>query len=113
MEGGTPQESVQVPWSSRIDGPYNKAPVNTADCHHHIYDSRFPVDPSSKLRPGDATVSDYRLLQKRLGIRRNVVVQPSTYGVDNRCMVDALRQFGRVTTRGTAVVSTKVSAPEL
>jgi predicted TIM-barrel fold metal-dependent hydrolase len=26
-----------------------------ADCHHHIYDSRFPVDPSSRLRPGNAT----------------------------------------------------------
>jgi predicted TIM-barrel fold metal-dependent hydrolase len=71
------------------------------------------VDPTASLRPGNATVSDYRLLQKRLGTGRNVVVQPSTYGVDNRCLVDALRGFGRVTTRGIAVVNTKVSDPEL
>lgn len=110
---GEAQQSVRVPWSSGTEPPKNKAPANTADCHHHIYDSRFQVDPSSKLRPGDASVADYRLLQKRLGTTRNVIVQPSTYGVDNRCLVDALRQFGRTTTRGVAVVDTEVSDAEL
>jgi D-galactarolactone isomerase len=49
----------------------------------HIYDSRFPVAPNAKLRPPDATIDDYRLLQKRIGTMRNVIVTPSTYGVDN------------------------------
>jgi len=102
-----------VPWSSGTEPPHHKALANATDCHHHIYDSRFPVDSNAKLRPGDATVSDYRLLQKRLGTRRNVVVQPSTYRVDNRCMVDALRHFGRVTTRGVAVVNTTVPDAQL
>jgi len=109
--GGSVDE--RVPWSSGTEPPRSSAPKNAADCHHHIYDSRFPVDPTAKLRPGNATVADYRLLQKRLGTTRNVVVQPSTYGVDNRCMLDALRQFGRVTTRGIAVVNTDVSETEL
>jgi predicted TIM-barrel fold metal-dependent hydrolase len=89
--------------------PRAKAPANTTDCHHHIYDSRFPADPRAKLRPPNATVADYRLLQKRMGIVRHVIVQPSTYGIDNRCMLDALRQFGPATVRGIAVVNTKVS----
>ena len=86
--------------------------ANAADCHIHIYDSRYPVDPKAKLRPSDASVADYRLVQKRLGTTRVVVVQPSTYGVDNRCMIDALRQFGPAA-RGVAVVNTQVTDAEL
>jgi hypothetical protein len=35
------------------------------DSHHHIYDARYPVDPSAQLQPPDATVADYRALQQR------------------------------------------------
>jgi predicted TIM-barrel fold metal-dependent hydrolase len=78
----------------------------------HIYESRFPVDPKSTLRPADATVADYRLVQKRLGMTRCVLVQPSTYGVDNRCMLEGVRQLGRAA-RGIAVVNPGVSDAEL
>jgi D-galactarolactone isomerase len=88
------------------------APPDAADCHHHIYDHRFPVAPTAKLRPPDALVPEYRLLQQRIGTTRNVVVQPSTYGTDNRCMLDALKQFGP-TARGVAVVNTSVTDDEL
>jgi predicted TIM-barrel fold metal-dependent hydrolase len=87
-------------------------PAHSADCHFHIYESRFPVDPKSTLRPADATVADYRLVQKRLGMTRCVIVQPSTYGVDNRCMLQALAQLGR-DARGVAVVNLGVSDAEL
>ncbi|TDN70838.1 amidohydrolase family protein [Paraburkholderia sp. BL10I2N1] len=82
------------------------------DAHHHIYDSRYPLDPAAQLRPADATVADYRALQQRLGIGRHVVVQPSTYGTDNRCLLDALRQFG-TNARGIASVSDTVTDREL
>ena len=87
-------------------------PANATDVHHHIYDSRFPPDSSAKLRPPDATVADYRLLQKSLGITRHVAIQPSTYGTDNSCLLDALRQFGP-NARGIAVVNPSVSTAEL
>jgi predicted TIM-barrel fold metal-dependent hydrolase len=45
------------------------------------------------------------VLQRRIGIVRHVLVQPSTYGTDNRCLIDALHQFGLATTRGIAVVN--------
>jgi predicted TIM-barrel fold metal-dependent hydrolase len=103
---------MQVPWSGGSEPPKIRVPANSADCHHHIYDSRFPFSPKAVLKPGDATVAEYRLLQKRLGTTRNVVVQPSTYGTDNRCLLDALSQFGP-TARGIAVVNTNVADSEL
>jgi hypothetical protein len=65
-----------VAWSSGTEPAKTKAPPYATDCHHHIYDSRFPVDPNATLKPGDATVADYRLLQNRIGTSRNVVIQP-------------------------------------
>jgi predicted TIM-barrel fold metal-dependent hydrolase len=111
--GANAQSDVHVPWSAGTERPKLQAPPNAADCHHHIYDSRFAADPKAALRPGNASVRDYRLLQKRLGTTRNVIVQPSTYGVDNRCLLDALAQFGTSATRGVAVVNTTVKDNEL
>jgi predicted TIM-barrel fold metal-dependent hydrolase len=102
-----------VPWSSGTEAPRFPLPPNATDCHHHIYDSRFPPDPRAGMRPEDASVADYKLLQKRLGTSRNVVVHPSTYGVDNRALVDALQKFGPQSSRGIAVVNTSVSDSEL
>ena len=44
---------------------------------------------------------------------RNVVVQPSTYGMDNRLLVESLETFGLKTTRGIAVVNDSVKDEEL
>ena len=54
----------------------------------------IPADPKAALRPGDALVEDYRALQRRIGTTRHVIVQPSTYGTDNRITLDALAAFG-------------------
>jgi D-galactarolactone isomerase len=101
-----------VPWSSGTELPKLKMPPDACDCHHHIYDSRFPIAASATLKPGDAKVADYRALQNRIGTTRDVVVQPSTYGTDNSCTLDALGQLG-ATARGVAVVDTSVTDAEL
>src|SRR6202167_2163781 len=46
--------------------PRFPVPPKATDSHHHIYDARYPVDPSAQLQPPDATVADYRALQRRL-----------------------------------------------
>jgi predicted TIM-barrel fold metal-dependent hydrolase len=102
----------QVPFSAGTEAPKLKLPADSCDCHMHIYDARYPAAPSATLLPPDASVDDYRLLQKRLGSTRNVVVQPSTYGTDNRCTLDAMAKIGP-TARGVAVVDTTVSDDEL
>jgi len=105
-------QAQQVPWSSGTAPAKTRAPPNATDCHHHIYSSRFRVDPNSTLRPGDASVADYRLLQKRIGTSRNVIVQPSTYGIYNDGLVEALGECGP-TARGVAVVNASVTDDEL
>jgi D-galactarolactone isomerase len=109
---GAHSEEMHVKWSSGTERPTLHVPANATDCHHHIYDSRFPADAKATVTPGDATVADYRMLQARLGTTRHVVVQPSTYGTDNRCMLDALAAFGPAS-RGVAVVDTSVTDAEL
>ena len=103
---------MAVPFSSGTQAPTLRAPANACDCHMHIYDSRFPIAANATLRPPDAHVEAYQLLQKRLGTTRNVVVTPSTYGTDNRCTLDALAKIGP-TARGVAVVDTSVTDAEL
>ena len=91
----------QVPYSSGTEAPNLKAPANACDCHMHIYDAKYPTAPSATLKPPDALVADYKLLQQRIGTTRNVIVTPSTYGTDNRVTLDAMAQIGP-TARGVA-----------
>jgi D-galactarolactone isomerase len=93
--------------------PAIAVPPGATDTHIHIYDGRFPMAPNAKLRPPNATVDDYRVLQQRLGISRVVVVQPSSYGTDNRCTLDAVAQFGAAHARAVAVVDTSITDAEL
>jgi predicted TIM-barrel fold metal-dependent hydrolase len=88
------------------------APSLASDCHIHVYDSRFPVAANAMLLPPDAHVDDYRVVQRRIGTTRTVVVQPSTYGTDNRCMLNALASLG-AEARGVAMVDVGVSDAEL
>jgi D-galactarolactone isomerase len=110
--GGEVSRAATVPFSSGTEAPKLKAPTNSCDCHMHIYDSRFPVAPNATLRPPDAKVPDYKLLQERIGTMRNVIVTPSTYGTDNSCTLDAMASIG-ATARGVAVVDASVSDAEL
>lgn len=110
--GSGPAAAQAVRWSGGTDTPRITVPANATDCHHHIYDARFPPAPAATLRPPDASVEDYKGLQRRLGLVRNVVVQPSTYGTDNRLLVDSLKAFGP-NARGVAMLDANVTPEEL
>ena len=92
--------------------PMHRAPPFAADCHIHVYDSRFPTAPNAILLPPDAHIDGYLVVQRRLGMARTVLVQPSTYGTDNRCMLHALAGMG-ADARGIAVVDADVTDAEL
>ncbi len=103
----------QVSNSAGTEPPKLKAPPNACDCHMHIYDpARFPMPPSKRQPPSNATVAEYRLLQKRIGTTRVVIVQPRNYAIDNRVTVDAIAQLG-VNARGVAVLHPTVTNAEL
>ena len=87
-------------------------PAGACDTHVHVYDSVYPVAPTTVLRPSDASVSNYRAVQDELGLERVVVVQPTTYGFDNRCQLAAMRSLGEVA-RGVMVVDADTPPEEL
>lgn len=75
--------------------PRLTAPAGATDTHMHIYEPGYAMAPTALIEPlADGRVDDYRTLQARLGLQRVVVVQPSTYGLDNRCTMDAIAKMG-------------------
>jgi predicted TIM-barrel fold metal-dependent hydrolase len=82
----------------------------------HIYDGdRFPParpGPQSRMQ-SNAAVADYRLLQKRSGTTRTVIVTPAAYVTDNRVTLDGIAQLGAASTRGVAVLHPSVTDAEL
>lgn len=80
-------------------------PAGACDCHTHVIGDprRFPMAASRTYTPQQASVAELRALHRALGIERVVIVQPSVYGTDNACTLDALRQMG-ASARGIAVV---------
>lgn len=102
-----------VKFSTGTEPPRTPAPALATDCHHHVYDARFPADPRTQLRPPDASPDDYRALARRLGTQRSVLVTPSTYGTDNRLHLQAMRELGPERARMVAVVDTSVTDAQL
>lgn len=107
-----PANAQATKWSSGTARPKLPLPPGTVDCHHHIFDARYPAAPEATLRPADASVADYRGLQNRVGIARHVIVQPSTYGTDNSLVLDALKEFG-ASARGIVVIKEDITDADL
>ena len=105
------EERHVVPNSAGTGRPRLKAPANAADCHMHIYDPRLPQLPS-RSPVSNAAVPDYRLLQKRNGTARAVVVQPRNHATDNQVTLDAVAQLG-ANARGVAVLHPTVTDADL
>lgn len=102
-----------IPNSSGSWAPRLTAPPGACDAHIHVYDPRFVATrPGSRLTR-NATVADYRHLQKRLGTSRTVVVQPAAYGFDNSVTLDAIGQLGIAAARAVAVVPPQITDADL
>lgn len=113
MRSRKARAQIQVPNSSGTAVAKLKAPANACDCHMHIYDpARFPMPPSQRVAPTNATVAEYRLLRRRTGTTRVIVVQPRNYAIDNRVTVDAIKQMAP-NARGVAVLHPTVTDAEL
>jgi predicted TIM-barrel fold metal-dependent hydrolase len=98
----------------RPRAPVRRAPAGAVDCHMHVFGpaGRYPWSPARGYTPADALPEHYAAVQRRLGLARAVVVQPSVYGTDNRCTGDAVARLGPHG-RGVAVLAPEVGAAEL
>ena len=68
-------------------------PPGTIDCHAHIFGAPdvYAFSPSRGYTPPEASLDSYLDLHRALGgIERAVLTQPSVYGTDNACMLDAV-----------------------
>ncbi len=85
--------------------PAFEVPAGACDCHVHVFGpiARFPYAAERVYTPGPAPVEELLALQRMLRLERVVVVQPSPYGEDNACTLDALRRIG-AEARGVAVI---------
>ena len=75
--------------------PAFKAPPLACDSHFHVFGpaGRYPYVPDLRYPPPHAPLDAYLALAKHLGFeQRFVFVQPSAYGRDNACMLDAMRE---------------------
>jgi 2-pyrone-4,6-dicarboxylate lactonase len=94
--------------------PHFRVPPGAVDAHCHVFGpgAQFPYAPERKYTPCDASKDQLFALRDRLGFARNVIVQATCHGADNRALVDALRHAdGRA--RGVATVRRSVTDAEL
>jgi D-galactarolactone isomerase len=96
--------------------PEFPTPPGAVDCHMHIYGpvERYPVAPTNPSPvPHDYDLAAYRAVQAQLGMSRVVVVQPTAYGADNACTLDAVAALGHDAARAVVVVTPETPAAEL
>lgn len=94
--------------------PKLQLPPGAVDAHCHVFGPGdiFPYAPERKYTPCDAGKEKLFALRDLLGFERNVIVQATCHGADNRALVDALQAAGNKA-RGVATVKADVSQEEL
>ena len=82
--------------------PAFAAPANACDAHFHVFGppEKYAYGTDIRYKPPHEPVERYLKLAQRLGLARYVFVQPSAYGFDNSCMLDAMRQLEPAVRRG-------------
>ena len=87
--------------------------AGACDCHVHIYElERYPLAGTATFAPPQASWAQYAAVQRSLGLTRAVLVQPTGYGFDNRCLLDALT-LADGAARGIVVIRPDTPAAEL
>jgi 2-pyrone-4,6-dicarboxylate lactonase len=112
------QEFTKTPgWLDWYAGPAKprfQLPAGAVDAHCHVFGpgAQFPYAPERKYTPCDASRDQLFALRDHLGFDKNVIVQATCHGSDNRALVDALRHSNNKA-RGVATVNRNVTDAEL
>jgi 2-pyrone-4,6-dicarboxylate lactonase len=103
-----------VSWHPNPSKPQFVPPPGAVDAHCHVFgpEAQFPFSSRAKYLPADATPEMLFALRDHLGFERNVIVQASCHGSDNRATLNAIaKSNGRA--RGVAVVDPAIPDEEL
>ncbi|VVD97340.1 amidohydrolase family protein [Pandoraea terrigena] len=109
-----PKTPGWLDWYQGPSKPRFQLPSGSVDAHCHVFGpaARFPYAPERKYTPCDAGKEQLFALRDHLGFERNVIVQATCHGADNRALVDAcVSSGGRA--RGVATVRRDVSDQQL
>ena len=101
-------------WHQNPKKPAYVPPAGAVDAHCHVFgpEAEFPFAPERKYTPCDASKHQLFALRDHLGFDRNVIVQATCHGTDNRALVDALLAAnGRA--RGVVTVGRDITDAEL
>jgi 2-pyrone-4,6-dicarboxylate lactonase len=103
-----------LPFHPQPSRPVFVPPPGAVDAHCHVFGPGriFPFAPERKYTPCDAPKEKLWELRDFLGFERNVIVQATCHGADNRAVVDALRS-SKNRARGVATVRADVSDAQL
>ena len=101
--------------SPAIELAAQKLPPNSCDCHVHIIGptEQFPLSKYRAYTPMEANVAMLHKMAKSASIDRHVLVQPSVYGTDNRCLLASLDTLGKKHARGVVVVDKSIGQSEI
>lgn len=90
-----------------------EVPPRATDCAVHVYEpKRFPYWEGRSYTPEPATLAELRQFLQTLKLERVVVVQATSYGTDNTCVVASLRELGN-RARGVAIIDEKTPEASL
>lgn len=103
-----------LPFHPNPSKPTFKLPAGAVDAHCHVFGPAdvFPYAPERKYTPCDAPKEKLFELRDYLGFERNVIVQATCHGKDNRALVDALKAAGDKA-RGIASVGPDITEAEI
>jgi 2-pyrone-4,6-dicarboxylate lactonase len=101
-------------WYNGPSRPSFKLPAGAVDSHCHVFGPGeiYPYAPERKYTPCDASRGDLFSLRDHLGFERNVIVQATCHGSDNRALVAAC-QASNGRARGVATVRRDITDTEL
>ena len=82
--------------SGKEGPPAFKAPPLSCDAHFHVFGKpgQYPYAAGLRYTPPHAPLEEFLKLARHLGMERYVFVQPSAYGRNNDCMLDAMKEVG-------------------
>lgn len=110
----TPLVSTPMRDCQTLERPAFAVPDLACDAHMHVFGplDRYPCVERPHYTLPDGKLAQYLRLMEVLKLKRFVIVQPSFYGTDNRCMIDALEVAGSIA-RGVAMIEEDADAATL